>query len=179
MKNDANIRNFIEISRNLHGKSGKMQGKSGNFRGIHSSKWQNRREILRSFPVVSGRFRSFFRSFLVMIPIDSAKSFRFIPNDSFSFLFFPFHSTSFHFHSSNPQFLCSTTYFQQIFQKFLRFLLLVPIILRTFAIDYKIVVIYSAMATVSPRLHAVGFFYAYKVSFSRQREKGLFNMAVA
>ena len=37
--------------------------------------------------------RSFFRSFLVMIPIDSAKSFRFIPNDSFSFLFFPFHST--------------------------------------------------------------------------------------
>lgn len=95
MKNDANIRNFIEISRNLYGKSGKMQGKSGNFRGIHSSRWQNRREILRSFSVVSGHFRSFFRSFLVMIPIDSAKSFRFIPNDSFSFLFFPFHSTFF------------------------------------------------------------------------------------
>lgn len=56
MKNDANIRNFIEISRNLHGKSGKMQGKSGNFRGIHSSRWQNRREIVRSFPVISGRF---------------------------------------------------------------------------------------------------------------------------
>ena len=79
--------------RNLHGKSGKMQGKSGNFRGIHSSRWQNRREIVRSFPVISGHFQSFFRSFLVMIPIDSAKSFRFIPNDSFSFLFFPFHST--------------------------------------------------------------------------------------
>jgi hypothetical protein len=63
--------------------------------------------------------------------------------------------------------------------KFLAFFLAVPIILRTFAIAYKIVVIYSAMATVSPRLHAVGFFYAYKVSFSRQREKGLFNMAVA
>lgn len=45
------------------------------------------------FPVISGRFRSFFRSFLVMIPIDSAKSFRFIPNDSISFLFFPFHYT--------------------------------------------------------------------------------------
>lgn len=101
MKNDANIRNFIEISRNLYGKSGKMQGKSGNFRGIHSSRWQNRREILRSFSVVSGRFRSFFRSFLVMIPIDSAKSFRFIPNDSFSFRF---HSFSFHFHSSTPRF---------------------------------------------------------------------------
>lgn len=63
--------------------------------------------------------------------------------------------------------------------KFLAFFLAVPIILRTFANAYKIVVIYSAMATVSPRLHAVGFFYAYKVSFSRQREKGLYNMAVA
>lgn len=63
--------------------------------------------------------------------------------------------------------------------KISRFFLAVPIILRTFATGYKIVVIYSAMATVSPRLHAVGFFYAYKVSFSRQREKGLFNMAVA
>ena len=74
MKNDANIRNFIEISGNLHGKSRKIRGKSGNFRGIHSSKWQNRREILRSFPVVSGRFRSFFRSFPVIpghFPIDS------------------------------------------------------------------------------------------------------------
>ena len=70
MKNDANIRNFIEISGNMHGKSRKMHGKSGNFRGIHSAKWQNRREILRSFPVVfarnshvfpviSGHFRSF------------------------------------------------------------------------------------------------------------------------
>lgn len=101
MKNDANIRNFIEISGNLYGKSGKMHGKSGNFRGIHSSRWQNRREIVRSFPVISGRFRSFFRSFLVMIPIDSAKSFRFIPNDSFSFHFIPL---SFHFHSSTPHF---------------------------------------------------------------------------
>ena len=55
MKNDANIRNFIEISGNMHGKSRKMHGKSGNFRGIHSAKWQNRREILRSFPVVSAR----------------------------------------------------------------------------------------------------------------------------
>ena len=34
MKNDANIRNFIEISRNLYGKSGKMQGKYGENRGI-------------------------------------------------------------------------------------------------------------------------------------------------
>lgn len=89
MKNDANIRNFIEISRNLYGKSRKMRGKSGNFRGIQSSKWQNRREILRSFPVIFGRFRSHFRSFLDMIPIHSGFfpfSFRFY---SFSFLFIP------------------------------------------------------------------------------------------
>lgn len=137
MKNDANIRNFIEISRNLYGKSGKMQGKSGNFRGIHSSRWQNRREIVRSFPVISGHFRSFFRSFLVMIPIDSAKSFRFIPNDSFSFHFI---TLSF----LNPSFLCSTTYFLQIFQKFLHFPLAVPIILRTFANAYKKIVINPA-----------------------------------
>lgn len=63
--------------------------------------------------------------------------------------------------------------------KISRFFLAVSNILRTFANAYKIVVIYSAMATVSPRLHAVGFFYAYKVSFSRQREKGLYYMAVA
>ena len=79
-----------------------MQGKSGNFRGIHSSRWQNRREIVRSFPVISGHFRSFFRSFLVMIPIDSAKSFRFIPNDFFSFLF---HSFSFLFIPQPPVFM--------------------------------------------------------------------------
>ena len=67
----------------------------------------------------------------------------------------------------------------QILLKFLAFFLAVPIILRTFANVYKIVVIYSAMATVSPRLHAVGFFYAYKVSFCWHQQKGLFNMAVA
>ena len=102
MKNDANIRNFIEISGNLYGKSRKIRGKSGNFRGIHSSKWQNRRKILRSFPVVFGHFRSFslvfpvisghFRSFPVifrLIPIDSGKSFLFFPFYSFSFLIPP------------------------------------------------------------------------------------------
>ncbi len=88
MKNDANIRNFIEISGNLYGKSRKTRGKSGNFRGIHSSKWQNRRKILRSFPVVSGHFRSFPVIFR-LIPIDSGKSFLFIPFLSFSFLIPP------------------------------------------------------------------------------------------
>lgn len=77
MKNDANIRNFIEISGNMHGKSRKMRGKSRNFRGIHSSKWQNRREILRSFPVVFGRFRSFpvvFARNSLVIPVISGHS---------------------------------------------------------------------------------------------------------
>ena len=68
--------------RNMHGKSRKMRGKSGNFRGIHSSKWLNRREILRSFSVAFGRFRSHFRSFLDMIQILSV----FFP---FLFLFIP------------------------------------------------------------------------------------------
>lgn len=68
MKNDANIRNFHGKSRKIREKSRKMHGKSGNFRGIHSSKWQNRREILRSFPVV---IRSFFRSFPVIPSYDS------------------------------------------------------------------------------------------------------------
>lgn len=79
MKNDANIRNFIEISGNMHGKSRKMRGKSGNFRGIHSStssRMTHFRNRFRSFPVISGEKHSF-------IPV----SFRFY---SFSFLFIPF-----------------------------------------------------------------------------------------
>ena len=95
MKNDANIRNFIEISGNMHGKSRKMHGKSGNFRGIHSSKWQNRREILRSFPVVSCRFcgHSWRKS------ENFGEYRRKMENIGeifpFSFLFFPLHSFSF------------------------------------------------------------------------------------
>lgn len=46
MKNDANIRNFIEISGNLHGKSRKTRGKSGNFSGIHCTK-QKKRWVFR------------------------------------------------------------------------------------------------------------------------------------
>ena len=66
MKNDANIRIFIEISGNLHGKSRKMSGKSGNFSGIHSTRQKKRWAfwwLFRSFSVVFGRFRSFSRSF--------------------------------------------------------------------------------------------------------------------
>ena len=95
MKNDANIRNFIEISGNLHGKSGKMRGKSGNFSGIHSTKQKKRWAFRWLFAVVSGRFRSFSRSFPVIFPIDS-DWFRLIPeNHSVSFRFIPFLSISF------------------------------------------------------------------------------------
>lgn len=106
MKNDANIRNFIEISGDSYGKSGKMRGKSGNFSGISvESIPPSRRNdgcsggYSRSFPVVSGRFsgrfRSFSRSFPVIFPIDS-DWFRLIPeNHSVLFLFIPFLSISF------------------------------------------------------------------------------------
>ena len=112
----------------------------------------------RSFPVISGHFRSFFRSFLVMIPIDSAKSFRMIP----------FHSFSFHFITLsflNPSFLCSTTYFLQIFQKFLQFPLAVPIILRTFANGYKMIVVYPAGRPFRLWLLSRRLFLCPRVSF--------------
>lgn len=70
---------FAEYARKIE----ENAGKSGNFRGIQSSKWQNRREILRSF---RGHFRSFSQSFPVIPGYDS---------DSFRFLsvFIPFHSS--------------------------------------------------------------------------------------
>ena len=78
MKNDANIRNFIEISGNSYGKSGKMRGKSGNFSGISvesipPSRRNDERSggYSRSFPVVSGRFPGHSRSFFRLIPIGS------------------------------------------------------------------------------------------------------------
>ena len=60
MKNDANIRNFIEYLGNLHGKSWKICGKSFHFfpQPLSDDPF---------FAVVFGRFRSFFRSFLEKI----------------------------------------------------------------------------------------------------------------
>ena len=77
MKNDANIRNFIEISGNLHGKSRKTRGKSGNFRGISVEfQWNPLHQaeetmgvpvaipvVFRSFSVVFSRFFGHSRSF--------------------------------------------------------------------------------------------------------------------
>ena len=73
MKNDANIRNFIEISGNPYGKSGKMRGKSGNFRGISVESITPSRRNDGSSGGYSGRFRSFSVVFSVIpgrFPID-------------------------------------------------------------------------------------------------------------
>ena len=98
MKNDANIRNFIEISGNMHGKSRKMRGKSGDFRGIHSST-SSRMTHFR------GRFRSFPRSFSVIFGHFWRKSFLLSVFFPFLFRFIPFHSVSFLFRSSTPCFM--------------------------------------------------------------------------
>jgi hypothetical protein len=57
--------------------------------------------------------------------------------------------------------------------------LAVPNILLTFANGYKTIVNYPARRPFRLWLLSRRLFYAYKVSFSRQREKGLFNMAAA
>jgi hypothetical protein len=63
---------------------------------------------------------------------------------------------------------------------FPRNILAVSFFLLTFATAYKTIVYLSGRASViAYGFFAAGFFYAYKVSFSRQREKGLFNMAAA
>ena len=90
MKNDANIRNFIEYLGNLHGKSWKICGKSFHFfpQPLSDDPF---------FAVVFGRFRSFFRKMENIGEI--------FP---FSFLFFPLYYT-FIPHFQISQILCSTT----------------------------------------------------------------------
>lgn len=89
-----------EKIREFRGKSGNFRGKYVENRGIseesipRSGRTEGRScGRFRSFPVVFARnplvIRSFFRSFPVifrLIPIDSGKSFLFIPFHSFSFL---------------------------------------------------------------------------------------------
>ena len=79
MKNDANIRNFIEYLGNLHGKSWKICGKSFHFfpQPLSDDPF---------FAVVFGRFRRI-----------SEKNGEYRRNLS---VFFPFLSTLLHFHSS-------------------------------------------------------------------------------
>lgn len=86
MKNDANIRNFIEISGNLHGKSRKLRGKSRNFRGMNSSTYCRMTHF-------SGRFRSFSGHFRRKME-NIGEKWR-ISETSFRFLsvFIPFHSS--------------------------------------------------------------------------------------
>lgn len=78
MKNDANIRIFIEITRKAHGKYAENHGIFKEF--IPQPLLKN--PFTRSFPVIFGRFCNHFRSFLDMIPIHSG----FFP---FLFLFIP------------------------------------------------------------------------------------------
>ena len=78
MKNDASIRNFIEISGNLHGKSRKLCGKSRNFRGMNSSTYCRMTHF-------SGRLAVIFEEKWRI----SETSFRFLS------VFIPFHSFSF------------------------------------------------------------------------------------
>ena len=86
------VRKIIGEYRRKSEKIRENRGKSGNFRGKCG---ENRGISEESIPrcggpaVVSGHFRLFFRSFLVMIPNDSAKS----------FLFFPFHSSTPYFYA--------------------------------------------------------------------------------
>lgn len=81
MKNDANIRNFIEISGNLHGKSRKLRGKSRNFRGMNSSTYCRMTHFSGRFRSFSGHFRRKMENIGDIFPF----SFRFY---SFSFLIF-------------------------------------------------------------------------------------------
>lgn len=79
MKNDANIRNFIEISGNLHGKSRKLRGKSRNFRGMNSSTYCRMTHFSGRFRSFSGHFRRKMENIGDIFP--------------FLFLFIPFHSS--------------------------------------------------------------------------------------
>ena len=142
------VRKIIGENQRISEKIRENRGKSENFRGKCTENRGISEESIprsgrtegrscgrfRSFPVVFGRFSGHFRSFLVMIPIDSAKSFRFIPNDSFSFHFIPL---SFHFHSSTPRFYAlkhkKVIYFKIssiFFWRFQIFFVLLPSVIR-------------------------------------------------
>lgn len=109
----------------------------------------------RSFPVVFGRFSGLFRSFLVMIPNDSAKS----------FLFFPFHS-------STPRFYV-LEHKKVIYFKISRFFFggfrFSSYFCQRLTDDCR----QSGRATVSPMAFSRRLFLCPRVSFSRQREKGV------
>ena len=69
---------FCEYARKIEENAGKI----GEFPRNPFLEVAEPREILRSFPVISGRFRSFLRSFLDMIPYFFPFSFLLIPFDS-------------------------------------------------------------------------------------------------
>lgn len=69
MKNDANIRNFIEISGNMHGKSRNMHGN----RGFSRNPFPDAEEPKIVFAVICGRFWPFPVVFSVIPGYDSEK----------------------------------------------------------------------------------------------------------
>ena len=100
MKNDANIRNFIEYLGNLHGKSWKICGKSFHFFPFLSISFHNlfrMTRFSRSFSVVFGRFcgHSWRKSENI------GEKWRISGK---SFHFFPLHYTFIPFYSSTPRF---------------------------------------------------------------------------
>lgn len=117
----------------------------------------------RSFSLV---IRSFFRSFQVIpghFPIDSGKS----------FLFIPFRSSFLPKTTENSPKSQSLEEKYDYFLKFPRFYLAVPDFLLTFATVYKMIVIYPAGRPFRLWLRSRRLFLCPKVSFSRCREKGV------
>ena len=106
MKNDANIRNFIEISGNLHGKSGKIgenRGISVEFQWNPFHQAEETMGVPVAIPVVFGRFFGHSRRKSENFGEFQRKSENIGENHSFSFHFI---TLSFH----NTPILCSTTY---------------------------------------------------------------------
>lgn len=139
-----------------------MRGKSGNFRGIHSST-SSRMTHFR------GRFRSFSQSFSVIFGHFWRKTFLLSVFFPFLFLFIPFHS----FFVPQPHVFMLYNIKKSFISKFLAFFLAVPNILLTFATVYKMIVIYPAGRPFRLWLRSRRLFLCPRVSFSRQREKGV------
>ena len=117
--------------------------------------WKNRR-IHSSQHNQTTRFFGHFRSFSVVFAVIPGYDSDFFP---FSFLFIPFYYT-------NTRILVENKTFSQKY-------LAVPNILLIFATVYKMIVIYPAGRPFRLWLLSRRLFLCPRVSFSRQREKGV------
>ena len=138
-----------------------MRGKSFLFFPFYSStsSWMTHFcGRFRSFSVIFGRFSGHFRSFLDMIPNDSEKSFLLIPFDSFSFLNPSFYALK---HKKVIYFKISSIFFGG--SRYSSYFC------QRLTDDCR----QSGRATVSPMAFSRRLFLCPRVSFSRQREKGV------